>query len=277
MKPRHPISSSLESLLIKCLGILRTPREARFEIKPLDTRGYLTAGGSGVVYGIDAKSVRKEFQDKESSRAEREVYTRLGTHPQIATLLEVQEDGSLILERGTPLRTILEGQSAQEIPIQTKVKWLIDAAKGGSHIHSRNVIHADVGCHNWIVTANRGLKWIDFEGCGINGKDSRSCYEWFSNSSFTSGVSKRTDIFAFGCAIYEVVTGRPPHHELINFGDRSTRVQKLYASGIYPDVTHLPLCSLIQRCWSGAIGSMAEIVRELKAFLSKYSKWRVFL
>ena len=246
--------------------MLRTPREARFEIKPLDTRGYLAAGGSGMVYGIDAKSVRKVFHENEQSRAECEVYKRLGTHPQIATLLEVREDGSLILERGTPLRTILESQSAQEIPIQTKVEWLIDGAKGGSHIHSRNVIHADVGCHNWIVTAKRGLKWIDFEGCSVDGKDSHASYEWFSNSPLTSGVCEQTDIFAFGCAIYEVVTGRPPHHELIKFEDRSTRVKELYANGVYPDVTHLPLCNLIQRCWSGAIGSMAEIVRELEAF-----------
>ncbi|KAJ5059581.1 kinase-like domain-containing protein [Bipolaris maydis] len=266
MKTRHPIFSSLELLFIKFLETLRTPREARFEIKPLDTRGYLAAGGSGVVYGIDAKSVRKEFYEDEARSVECEVYERLGTHPRIAKLLEVREDGSLILERGTSLRKILEGRPAQEIPIQTKVKWLKDAAKGYLHLHSLKIIHADVGCHNWILTAEQRVKLIDFEGCSVDGKDSRSCYEWFSNSRITSGVSKQTDMFAFGCAVYELVTGKPPHYEQITCQDRSIRVDELYANGEYPDVTHLPLCNLIQNCWSGAMGSMAEIVRELEAF-----------
>ncbi|KAH8621662.1 hypothetical protein IG631_23749 [Alternaria alternata] len=265
MKPRHPILSSLESLSIKFSKMRRTPREACFEIKPSDTTGYIAAGGSALVYGIDAKSVRKVFHEDEARRVECEVYERLGTHPHIAKLLEVQEDGSLILERGTSLRKIFEGRPAQEIPIQTKVKWLKDAAKGLSYAHSLNVIHADVGCHNWILTKRR-LKLIDFEGCSVDGKDSRSCYEWFSNGQLTPGVSKQTDIFAFGCAIYEVITGRPPHQELKTFEDRSTRVEELYARGIYPDVNNLPLCNLMERCWSGAIGSMAEIVRELEAF-----------
>ncbi|EOA85890.1 uncharacterized protein SETTUDRAFT_111018 [Exserohilum turcica Et28A] len=244
----------------------RTPREARFEIKPSDTTEFIAAGGSALVYGIDAKSVRKDFHDDGACRAECEVYKRLGTHPHIAKLLKVREDGSLILERGTSLRTILQGHSAQEIPIQTKVKWLKDAAEGYLYLHSLNIIHADVGCHNWILTAEQDVKLIDFEGCSVDGKVSRSCYEWFSNGQLTPGVSKQTDIFAFGCAVYEVVTGQPPHYEQIKFEDRSIRVKKLYANGEYPDVTHLPLCNLMQNCWRGAVGSMAEIVRELEAF-----------
>lgn len=244
----------------------RTPREARFEIKPSDTTGCIATGGSGVVYGIDAKSVRKVFHEDEARRAECEVYERLGTHPHIAKLLKVREDGSLILERGTSLRTILQSHPAQETPIQTKVKWLKDAAEGYSYLHSLNIIHADVGCHNWILTAEQDVKLIDFEGCSVDGKDSRSCYEWFSIGRLTSGVSEQTDVFAFGCAVYEVVTGKPPHYEQIKFENRSIRVQELYANGEYPDVRHLPLCDLMQNCWRGAVGSMAEIVRELKAF-----------
>jgi serine/threonine protein kinase len=42
-----------------------------------------------------------------------------------------------------------------------------------------------------------------------------------SFSRSTTTVSKQTDIFANGCAIYEIMTGRPPYHELETYDDRA--------------------------------------------------------
>ncbi|KAH8731577.1 hypothetical protein GQ44DRAFT_805579, partial [Phaeosphaeriaceae sp. PMI808] len=72
-------------------------------------------------------------------------------------------------------------------------------------MHDNNIIRADTGCNNWIIVQGR-LKIINFEGSSIDGEDAGACYEWFSYKESSPGVSQKTDIFAFGCAIYEVIT-----------------------------------------------------------------------
>merc|ERR1712169_158761 len=71
-----------------------------------ERRQYITAGGSGLIYGIDKKRVVKQYFEGEEHDAEREcrAYTRLCPHPNIASYLGSLNDGSLILERGQPLR-----------------------------------------------------------------------------------------------------------------------------------------------------------------------------
>ena len=92
-------------------------------------------------------------------------------------------------------------------------------------MHNRDIIHGDVGCNNMILTRKGYLKIIDFKGYSIDGGLADFCYEWFSYRLLVPRVSRRTDIFAFGCAIYEVITGRPPHHELKSSKNRYLEVE----------------------------------------------------
>ena len=230
---------------------------------------FLAAGKSGVVHGIDPERVLKQFHDSDGGEIERRVYQRLGSHPNIAKLLDTWTDGSIILERGTPLRTICRASSADEIPIQTKVHWLRHAAEGYQYLHACGIIHSDIGCNNLILTGEDLVKLIDFEGCSIDGGPAGSCYEWFSYCPSMPRVSQRTDIFAFGCAIYEVLTGRPPHHELEASDDPYKQVEELYANQCFPNVTNLPLGDLIQSCWYGEINSMNKVIQELEVFRTR--------
>ncbi|KAF2754781.1 kinase-like protein [Pseudovirgaria hyperparasitica] len=230
-----------------------------------DKLEYLGAGKSAVVYGIDSERVLKEFHDSEGSGTERRVYQRLGSHPNIAKLLDTWADGSIILERGTPLRKICRASSSNKIPVLTKVRWLRHAAEGYRYLHACNIIHSDVGCNNLILMEGDLVKLIDFEGCSIDGGVAGSCYEWFSYCPSTPRVSQRTDIFAFGCAVYEVIMGQPPYHELEASDQRYLQVEEYYRNRQFPDVTNVPLGPLIQSCWSGDVKSMDEIIQQLEA------------
>jgi serine/threonine protein kinase len=259
-------STRVRALPTKCLEILHRLSNTDTDSISFETLQFLAAGKSGIVYGIDHKRVLKEFHESDVGEVERRAYQRLDSHPNIAKLLGTRKDGSIILERGEILRTICRSPSENEIPIQRKLRWLKHAAAGYQHIHDCHIIHADVGCNNMIVTSKGDLKIIDLEGCSIDGEPADSCYEWFSYRPSIPRVSRRTDIFAFGCAIYEVITGRPPYHELEASNDRYWQVEQLYTNNRFPDVTHLPLGQLIRSCWHGDLTSMSEVIRELEAF-----------
>lgn len=265
LKLRH-LQAFCSALYTKCLKILRRPSITDVDSIPLKGLQYLSAGKSGIVYGVDDKRVLKEFHDSDGREVEIRAYHRLGSHPNIAKLLGIRKDGSLVLERGEVLRNICRSPSATEIPIQTKLSWLKQAAEGYRHSHTYDIVLGDVGCNNMILTREGCLKLIDFEGCSIDGGTAGSCYEWFSYRPSIPSVSRRTDIFAFGCAIYEVITGRPPHHELEASSDPYGQVERLYTNNCFPDVTSLPLGPLIQSCWHDDFTSMSDVLRELETF-----------
>lgn len=254
--------SSVRALYTRCLERhLRLTNPDPTAIT-FDKLKFLAAGKAGVVYGIDDRRVLKEYLETDGGEVERRAYDRLGSHPNIAKLLSIRKDGSLILERGEVLRKICRSPLS-EISLQKRLGWLRQAAKGYQYSHDCNIIHADVGCNNMILTREGHLKIIDFEGCSIDDEPADSCYEWFSYRPSVPTVSRRTDIFAFGCAIYEVVAGRPPHHELEASDNRYTEVEQLYANNQFPDVTSLPLGRLIQSCWDNEFTSIGEVLREL--------------
>ena len=87
-------------------------------------------------------------------------------------------------------------------------------------MHTYNIVHADIKCDDLILMEDDRVKLIDFEGSSIDGEPLNQQIH-ATNSPFrilpvrtTGSLSLRTDVFAFGFAIYEILTGRPPYHEL---------------------------------------------------------------
>lgn len=221
---------------------------------------FLAVGGSGIIYAIDEDRILKEFHE-EGIDVERRALERLGVHVNIVRCLGAAHN-SLILERGRTVRTVIRESGANQVPLHTKIRWLHEAAEGTRYMHDNGIIHADTGCNNWIVVQDR-LKIIDFEGSSIDGEDAGACYEWFSYKESSPRISRKTDIFAFGCAIYEVMTGRQPYDELLPCEDRMIRVKKLYAKNKFPEVENIPLGKLMQGCWNGTFDTMDEVLQEL--------------
>ena len=233
---------------------------------------FLAAGKSGIVYGIDEEKVLKEYYGEEEINVERRAFERLGSHANIVKYLGAAAKNSIFLERGQPLRTINQQIGADQIPFEKKLCWLRGAADGLRHMHQNGIIHADVGCNNMIVIQGC-LKIIDFEGCSIDGEKATSCYEWFSYQESTPKISQRTDIFAYGCAVYEIMTGRPPHQELAASANRRRLAERLYAENQFPEVTDLPLGELMQGCWHGAFNSMDEVLQALEMASLPTASW----
>lgn len=226
---------------------------------------YLAAGGSGIVYALDAFTILKEYTEPFRGDVELQALERLRPHPNIVRLIGSTQDGSLILERGCVLRQFLQEHKANHVPLRHKIRWLMDAGRGLEHAHKNEIIQADVGCGNMILIGGDRLKLIDFEGSSIDGAEAGSQYEWFSYRRAQSAVSKQTDIFAYGCAMYEIITGKPPFHELEKAHNRSILVEQRYRENRFPKVEGLPLGKVMQGCWHGTFGSMSEVLFALES------------
>lgn len=69
----------------------------------------------------------------------------------------------------------------------------------------------------------------------------------------------KSDLFALGSTLYEIMTGRSPYEET-----PSDEVERLYEAQQFPDVTSIPCGELIRRCWRGEANSAHEIEKAIK-------------
>ncbi|KAJ5800869.1 uncharacterized protein N7518_002937 [Penicillium psychrosexuale] len=248
---------------------------------------FIAAGTVSAIYAVDENFVIKLHPssggfERQAYDIEVRSYKRPGHHEHIASC-EVTEEG-LLLERGICLRTILQSagstsdgpSKARESPISLsmKLRWAQEAADGLAYIHSKGIIHADVGCHNMIVNNSNHVKFIDFAGSGIDSEAPLVCYEW---CSFQPGneISVCTDIFAFGSMLFELETGRVPYSELegtMEMGSLITVVENLFAQRQFPSVETLAFGSVISCCWNGKYNSMEEVYRDIACQCENYSE-----
>ncbi|OAR01738.1 hypothetical protein LLEC1_04218 [Akanthomyces lecanii] len=226
---------------------------------------FLAHGTSGCVYAIDEDRILKEYYNVEDSAEERRALDRLGSHPNIIRYLGDANPSSIILERGIPFLSL---SNTADIWIRNREAWIKDMAEGLSYIHQNNIIHGDFGCENMVVVGTR-IKIIDFEGCGMDGAESTAAYKWYNRRGLS--VDVQSDIFAYGCAMYQILTGKPTFSELVEDVDRDKVARRLWAEGRFPDVEGLRADSVMLGCWSGKFRSMGEVIAALDSTLDSRS------
>ena len=119
---------------------------------------------------------------------------------------------------GTPLRT--EMARVGKLTAERAAKIAIRICDALYYIHSNGVVHRDLKPENIVLDSNDNIKLIDF---GIAGEEGarRLTFGKFSNVMGTPDYispeqiqgkrgDARSDIYALGSILYEMVTGRPP-------------------------------------------------------------------
>lgn len=139
-------------------------------------------GSSGSVLAIDQDLVIKIFSDDEEGQLdfdrEREIYHDLqrdGGSRYIVRFLEVWEDGIVLERLKSTLRFRLRERVQPSVALRTQ--WLMEACKALCFLHDRNIMHGDVGCHNFLVDKKGHIKLCDFAGSKRKGETARICYE----------------------------------------------------------------------------------------------------
>ena len=199
----------------------------------------LGAGGMGTVYRaldpslgreVAIKAVGRTFRGDSANlkRFEREARV-LATlsHPNIATIYGFEHlDGSpyLVLER-VEGQTLASRLQRGAMPVQEAVAIANQIIAGLEEAHSKGIVHRDLKPSNVMLTPDGRVKLVDF---GL-AKTTRSAAtrdvsadpitapgmvlgtaRYMSPEQVKSeNVDARTDVWAFGCVLYEMLTRRP--------------------------------------------------------------------
>ena len=156
-------------------------------------------------------------------RREAQIVTRLD-HPNVVRSLDDEANRTepyLILEyiEGDNLRHY-GGSLGHAVPIDTAIDWGRQLAAALEYLHERGIVHRDLKPENVIISRDGQLRIMDFGTAMLDGAK-RLTWRHLSESLGTPDYMSpeqikgergdaRSDLYAWGVLMYEVLTGRPP-------------------------------------------------------------------
>ena len=233
---------------------------------------FLGAGGMGEVYrGMHAKigrvaaikvltvAARREPDFVERFFNEARIQASL-QHPNIATLYDFLEfqgqpcivmeyvDGQTLCDRVRPYGALHPAEALQIFAA------VVDAV---AYVHRHGIIHRDIKSNNIKISSGGQVKLLDFgiaKGSTSPGLTATGSVvgtlEYISPEQLTTGTADpRSDIWALGVLLYEMVTGRVPF-EAQTLGalcDKIGRVEYAAPRAVNPTVP-VEVASIIARC-----------------------------
>jgi eukaryotic-like serine/threonine-protein kinase len=219
-------------------------------------------GGMGVVYKaldvnlertVAVKVLSAELREDpdfiERFRNEARIQAALN-HPNVATLFD------FFLWNGSPVTVMefIQGETLQStierrgpIPGHLALPIFVQALRGVSAGHRRGIVHRDLKPANLMITDEGVVKVMDFgiaklqSSSGLTQASTRVGSSSYMAPEQILGrpVDARTDIYALGVTLYELLCGRPPFQAKALFEIEEAHVRELPAppTTFYP---HIP-------------------------------------
>ena len=189
------------------------------------------SGGMSIVYKakchvlnryVAIKVLKPEFSDDTSfvGKFRVEAQSAAGlSHPNIVNVYDVGEENGyyyIVMElvEGITLKEYI--QQNGRMPYQTALDFIMQIAAGIEMAHEHHTIHRDIKPQNIIVSKNGTLKVTDFgiaKAATSNtiASSAMGSVHYISPEQARGGYSdERSDIYALGITLYEMLTGRVP-------------------------------------------------------------------
>lgn len=224
------------------------PLNAGSQIGPYEIVGMLGAGGMGEVYRARDPRLNREaaikvlpqqFSDDGDRLRRFEQEARAAgmlSHPNILTIHDIgRTDGMVYV-----VSELLEGETLRErlqtgsIPARKAVEYALQIARGLSAAHDKGIAHRDLKPENIFLTRDGRVKILDFGLAKLSDEAvapvaERSALQTMDQGTQPGivlgtmgymapeqvrglGADHRSDIFAFGAILYEMLTGNRAFH-----------------------------------------------------------------
>ncbi|XP_058113735.1 probable receptor-like serine/threonine-protein kinase At5g57670 isoform X1 [Magnolia sinica] len=213
-----------------------------FHADNLVGRGGYAEVYKGVLVDGQVIAVKRLTRASTDEQREKEFLTELGTvghvcHPNVSSLLGCCIDNGLHLIFEFSLHgsvsSLLHDENSPPMDWKTRYKIAVGTARGLQYLHKgcqRRIIHRDIKASNILLTADFepqisdfGLaKWLPSQWTHHSVMPIEGTFGYLAPEYFTHGiVDEKTDIFAFGVFLLEIISGRKPvdgsHQSLLSW------------------------------------------------------------
>jgi serine/threonine-protein kinase len=258
-------------------------------------------GGMGVVYlardtrlkrSVAIKSMPAQLKDDSTARMrfsrEAELLASLN-HPSIAVIYDIieQDDGAgyLVLEY-VPGETLTERIKREPLKLEEALSIARQIAQAVSAAHKKGIIHRDLKPGNIKLTPEGRIKVLDFglakpsvsEGIDIEITSTEPGHIIGTPAYMSPEQARgnptdhRTDIWSFGCIIYQMLTGHSPFESDTATDTLARIIERQPDWELLPNETPENIRVLLRRCLEKnqdeRLGDIADAAIEIRETLN---------
>jgi serine/threonine protein kinase/Tol biopolymer transport system component len=204
---------------------------------------FVAAGGMGEVYRARDARLGRDVAIKVLSpafaadadriqRFEREARAAAAlNHPHILSVFDIgqHENSPFIVSEVLEGETLREVLTAGPLPVRRVVEYAIQIARGLAAAHEKGIVHRDLKPENIFITRDHRVKILDFGLAKLTEREPAALGETIAptvppdtipglvlgtigymspEQVRSSSIDARSDIFAFGAILYELLSGR---------------------------------------------------------------------
>ncbi|KAF2240911.1 hypothetical protein BU26DRAFT_525477 [Trematosphaeria pertusa] len=174
---------------------------------------------------------------KQAMEIEKRVYRRLGKHPNLPNVVDMNEYGIYLKRAESRCLRLYYNKGGKATP-EERIKWCQDVAEVLNYVHENNIRYANLSRKNLLIDSARNILLCDFEVVAEIGF-------WHPDEREYPAYHPK------------------PFHEKIE--EQECEVEKLIKEGKYPNVSELPLGDVIVKCWKreGYFNLAADVAEEI--------------
>jgi len=169
-------------------------------------------------------------------------------HGNIVSVLDLAREGDdvfLVMEfvDGPSLRQLIKARGSRGLSLGVATYIVQSAAAGLEFAHARPggaVIHADISPSNLLLTTSGEVRVADFgiarrEGLGHGVVEGKWAY-MAPEQARGEALTPRSDVFALGVVLYELLTGQHPFGRAVTANERDEQIQVIPPRVVKPTI-----------------------------------------